>query len=369
MNVKIYKLTQNDTDVDLDGNTIDTTDAIGMYRIAETDNPAIQTMGFSFDSESKLTLLSKDTIKPLNDDVKMRIAAPVIIPNLLIERQSKEDGTYFVYFDEESAEKTFKTFMKNIKTTSLFMEKHTETRSDSYLLESIILDTPSKVLMAKESYGFELPLQSVLLVRQYNTEESYTSAILNNRSGLSLEGLYDMLDMTLDTKLEDVSKNKNTNEYMKKIINDTFFKFESLEKGAKVVNVENVDEAVSFEFEENEQKYVIENGLIMEVTSIKLEEKEEEDVDTKVEPIEPAEPVELEPVIPVEPIVETPVETLTREDVLEIMKSEIDSIYDALATLSNQMDNKKEPVKQEFEGLTKEQPRKISTNSFQVKFN
>ena len=60
MNIKIYKLTQSDIDVDLDGNTIVHKDAIGMYRVAETNNPAIQSMGFSFDNDD-----AKETLRTI----------------------------------------------------------------------------------------------------------------------------------------------------------------------------------------------------------------------------------------------------------------------------------------------------------------
>lgn len=354
--IKIYRLTQSNVEIDLDGNKIESEEAIGMFRVAETNNPAMQTMGFAFnDDNASLKLLdtTKDAIY-LEDEVKMRIASPIIIPNLLIERNEKlkngKSEKYFVYFSEEDAEYTYKQFMKNLKTTSFFMKKHTEDRSDSFLFESIILDTPSKVTMAKESYGFELPLYSVIMVRQYNNLEAYTSAVLNNRTGASLEGLYDMVNVKMESQKED-STNKKQNKNMKKVLNNTFFEFESMEVGAKVIDIQS-DTLATFDFEENEKKYTITDGIITEIVDIELEETEEE-----TETVEETVEVETEEVIEDEDENKEVVTALDNDEVLAIVKPELDALYDALATLQAKIDSNKTEV--EFEDQTKKNVNKM----------
>jgi hypothetical protein len=307
---------------------------LGIEKIAHTARPAIKIKGVAFndaelhpncrckivDGELKtepdaceycLEMKNKEFSFSLvksygfKDDIKMRIAAPLMVPGE-IYRNDDEDGEHYVEFTVEEIEKIHKDFMKNLTNKSIYNEEHDNTRiSDkSYLLEALLIDSDSKIKMVKEDYGIELPKGSLFTITQIEDKEYFDYLVENDMLGLSLEGFLGLKLSEIKNKKENMNENVNL-ELLERIkeLELRLQKFETIEK------------------EELEEKEEIIEEIVEEI--VKEEEIVEEKEEEKVE--------------------------LTEDEVMKYVQPKIDEILEMIAEIKAGISPKvEEEEKKEF---------------------
>src|SRR3972149_515712 len=255
---------------------------LGIEQIAFTSNPAIKVKGMAFVAapiEKKLCFA---------DGVKMRIAAPALIPMEIY--RNDEDGEYFVEFTVQEIEAIHSKFMLNLNNQDKFNLEHNSRKTvPAYILETWIVDEP---LLDKSysTFGIEVPKGTLMVVSQLTDKEYYASLVENGQIGYSIEGF-------LGLALEDLIKNKKQNNTM--ILKD------------------------GTTFSVDEKQYIVLAGVITETELAKPVE----------EPVVEEEPVEeklAEPSIEEKPI-EAPV--IDEAKILAIIQPKLDEIYKLIADL------------------------------------
>lgn len=273
---------------------------LGIDMIAFTSNPAIKVKGMAFTSEEKKPMMFKD-------DVKMRIAAPAMIP-MHIYRRDEEDGKeYYVQFTEEVIEQLHTKFMHNLNNKDLFNVEHEESlKAPAYILEAWIVDDPKKD-KSLHTYNTEVPKGSLFVVAQVTNRKYYDALVEQGRIGFSIEGFLGM-------KMNEIKEQFN-NEQMKKETYELEGKFYEVIDGklSEVVmeSEEEKEEEVAMESEEEKPEEMMEEPK---------EEAMEEEVKEEVE--EPKEEaMEVDPEADAEAIigVVTPLLDAFREEILELL--------------------------------------------------
>ena len=278
---------------------------LGIEQIAFTSKPAILVKGMAFTSD----------VKPMafKDDVKMRIAAPAMIPMNIYRRE--EDGKeYEVKFSEEEIEAIYSKFMAELTNKDKFnLEHDTDKKVPAYILEAWIVEEP-KEDKAYTRFGVEVPKGSVFIVSQITDREYYNQLVENEQVGYSIEGFLGMK----------ISNSNNQNTMNKK------------EKLSKVVS----DELVI-----NGKVYVVKEKFEEEPKEEELaEEPKEEELAEEVK-----EEVKEEVVMEDEPTEEVAAKPATEE----FVKEQIQQLLEALAELEVRlmegkevaMEDKQEEVK------------------------
>jgi hypothetical protein len=294
---------------------------LGITQVAYTDDPAIITKGLAFNGKKM----------KYSDELKMRVAAPALIPNLPIYRFDEEFGEYEVIFSKETIEELRADFMLN-KGSVVFNLDHDATKeAPSYILDSWITGDP-KTDPSFTKYGVELPEGSWFVVSQFTDKDYFQSEIIDkDRAAYSIEGFLGLALSKIKQKL----------------------KTEKME--------ENVLMLPDGEHTIGEKVYVVENGVIIEIKDdVVLEEKveekveeveveltdDEDEVDDKKVIDEIALEVELAEDEVVEEVVE---EEITDEqvnaEIFKLMQPKFDEIYLVIAELKTLIETDK--VKEE----------------------
>lgn len=154
---------------------------LGVDQIAFTSNPAIQVKGFAFENQEPKKLFFKD-------EVKMRIAAPSMIPMDIYRKD--EDGTeYYVEFTAEVIEEIHSKMMANLKTKDLFnLEHDAEKKVPAYVHEILLVDSEAKQKYIKDEYDIDTKLGSQFVVSQITDKDYYNSLVENEQFAYSIEG-------------------------------------------------------------------------------------------------------------------------------------------------------------------------------------
>jgi len=305
MNLPIYKITTDDEFSD--------GEELGIEQIAFTSNPAIMVKGMAF---------SSDVIKhKYVNSIKMRIAAPALIPGL-IYRNDKDE--YYVEFTVTEIEKIYKKFMSNLSNQNKFNLEHNQKETvPAYILEVNLIDTENKVKFIKAEYNIDLPLGSMFVVSQVNDENYYNDLVANDQIGFSIEGF---LGMTLS----EIKKEKSKEEKMENNV---------LPEGAK--------------FQIEDKWYEVKDGKVVEVVEAQKEvaastdtpalETEEvteqalaDDTATATVTVEDEAMADEVPVVEEVPVVDVPVTgNYTKEEV----DAKLDEIYSMIADLKSKVES------------------------------
>ena len=154
---------------------------LGVDQIAFTSNPAIQVKGFAFENQEPKKLFFKD-------EVKMRIAAPSMIPMDIYRKD--DDGTeYYVEFTAEVIEEIHSKMMANLKTKDLFnLEHDAEKKVPAYVHEILLVDSEAKQKYIKDEYDIDTKLGSQFVVSQITDKDYYNSLVENEQFAYSIEG-------------------------------------------------------------------------------------------------------------------------------------------------------------------------------------
>ena len=132
---------------------------LGISMIANTKTPAIKTKGFAFSSEEIKTFSLKSNSKQnYSDNLKYRIAGPIMTPGDIYRYDEEDNFEYEVEFTKEVIEQLHSKFMQNLNANGKFNLEHTTEEVPSYLLECILVDSEYKIKMIKDSYNIDVVL-------------------------------------------------------------------------------------------------------------------------------------------------------------------------------------------------------------------
>lgn len=360
---------------------------LGIDRISNVKNPAVKIKGVAFSEDYPNKLY-------FTDARKLRIVAPILVPDNIY--RNDEDGEYALRFTPEIIEVIAKEFMRTqhnyASTTGLFNRNHEdESKLDAYILESILVDSESKVKMIRDSYGMTVPLGSFVIVQQFNNKEEYSDIVEKGETGFSIEGFLGMMIPEFNKSEVNINKEKfNKMSKKKKFVGvkrtfktaskkkmeevveseDLIIVADDLKEGEEVVVIEDVVTGAVENFSgevdtvvDGENKVlIIEDNKIIEVVSEEEEKvaevadeakevvmevpaEEVEKVEEKVEEVVMAEEV----VTPETPATETPeAEVVNYDEKLKEIYDMIAEIKAQLLELSTKEEVVLEPMKQNF---------------------
>lgn len=268
-------------DISIDDTHSDGED-LGMTQIAFTSRPAIKQKGMYFSA------LDDRKEMRFADKLKMRIAAPVMIPNLDIYRIVDDGLTdikdeYYVRFSEKVIDQIHSKFMKKLNLSksngSFFNLEHTQEQVPAYILECWIVDNPEKD-KSFSTYGVKVPKGSLFAVAQVTDQDYFNSLIENEQTGFSIEGF---LGMSLSEYYNKTNKKQTMNEDLKlpdgehKIGDKTY-----VIKDGKLIEIIDSVEASEEVKDEVKDETVIEEKLSDEVKEEVVAEVKEEELAEEV---------------------------------------------------------------------------------------
>jgi hypothetical protein len=114
-NIPVFKITIDDIYAE-DG------EDLGYNKIAHTFKPAIKLKGAAFSAQVKKLFFA--------DDVKMRIAAPLMIPSKIYRYDEDTEDEYYVEFTAEVIEQMYKKFMLNLENQEMSEDEKEEMSED-----------------------------------------------------------------------------------------------------------------------------------------------------------------------------------------------------------------------------------------------
>jgi hypothetical protein len=154
---------------------------LGIDQIAFTSNPAILVKGLAFHSQQPNHKYF------FNDDVKMRIAAPALIPMNIY--RNDDMGEYYVQFTKEEIEKIFVKFMGQLNNKGKFNEEHnTDKTVPAFILEAWLVGEDTKADRSYSTFGVDIPAGTIFIVAQVTDRKYYDYLVKNNQIGFSIEG-------------------------------------------------------------------------------------------------------------------------------------------------------------------------------------
>jgi hypothetical protein len=323
--------------IDLFKITIDedyTSEDAGISQIAFVKNPAIMVKGLAFSAaevaEHKLTF---------KDEVKMRIAAPVMIPMNIY--RNDEEGEYYVQFTVEEIENIYVKFMQGLNNQALFNLEHTSKEVPSFILESWLVGKDPLRDRSYSEFGIELPRGSLFMVAQITDRAYYNKLIENDQVGFSIEGLFGL--KFSQTKKQNPMKNQKFAkakrykaqrfEDAELVDSEVTLVVEDLTPGAEALVIDeelNIIEDFTGELMVEDQTVVLESGVITEVTA---EEEFTEEETEKEEEVVATEEVKEEK----EAFITDEEKTAIVSEVMQILDPKFEAIYEMIAEIKATM--------------------------------
>ena len=142
---------------------------LGVLEIANTANPAIMIKGIALSDIKQMIF---------KDDLKYRIASPVLIPSKIYRRDEETGEEYYVNVTPEIVEKMFVKFQRDRSGKDVFNLEHDEAqRVPSYILETWLIETP-KTDKSLVTYGIECPEKTWFAVQQFTDKQAWANWIL-----------------------------------------------------------------------------------------------------------------------------------------------------------------------------------------------
>lgn len=325
-------------------------DDLGINLISFVKNPAIQTKGLAFNKQEK-------GIKFSNDEVKMRIVAPAMIPMDIYRYDDEEDYEYEVRFTPEVIENIRGKFMENLKQ-DIFNLEHTEEHVPAYILETWIVGEDPKADKAFSVYGIEVPVGTMMVMSQITDRNYYDKLVEEEQFAYSIEGFFGLDELKLminkkqETKMKKNVKAKFSTKKrfsaVKKFqdeaveITDVTVVTDVVEVGSEVLIIDenlDIDESYNGELEvivaDDTVTVVIEEGTITEVLPTEDEIKAEEIVEEEVVLEDHIEEEIVEEEIVAEEIVEEEVKLeIDENELMTILQPKFEEIYKIIAELS-----------------------------------
>ena len=261
---------------------------LGIFEIANTANPAIMLKGVAFSSQQ-----TKDIF--FADNLKYRIAAPVIVPGKIYRKDEETEEEYNAVVTPEYIESVYVDFMEKRMGGQVFNEEHDESKKPpSYILETWLVENP-KTDKSKTVYGLDVPKGSWFAIQQFTNKDVYTDYVQRGLTGFSIHGHSAMLLMSEHTDKVNIdlinSVNKTEMAKNNTKLNEKPNAFIGLPVGETTVGdtVYTVEEVVKNEGEDNEYRY---NEIVSMVpvggadTEMMEDEAEKKDTELAEEDVE-----------------------------------------------------------------------------------
>jgi hypothetical protein len=296
---------------------------LGVLEIANTANPAIMIKGIALSDIKQMIF---------KDDLKYRIASPVLIPSKIYRRDEQTGEEYYVNVTPEIVEKMFVKFQRDRSGKDVFNLEHDEAqRVPSYILETWLVETP-KTDKSLVTYGIECPEKTWFAVQQFTDKQAYFDCVESGQIGFSIHG-ESALKFTKQEIIKPINmskKRKFVAQFTEAVGTDSgevIVTADVLEVGADVAvldteftPIENFSGEITIE----DTPVVITDNVITSMGAEEMEMKTEEVV---VEEVEMAkEEVVVETEMAVE---EVAVEAYTKEEV----DAKFDEIYSMIAEM------------------------------------
>jgi hypothetical protein len=329
---------------------------LGVLEIANTANPAIMIKGIALSDIKQMIF---------KDDLKYRIASPVLIPSKIYRRDEQTGEEYYVNVTPQIVEQMFVKFQKDRSGKDVFNDEHDEAkRVPSYILETWLVETP-KTDKSLVTYGIECPEKTWFAVQQFTNKQAYFDCVDSGKIGFSIHG-ESALKFTKQEIIKPINmskKRKFVAQFTEAVGTDSgevIVTADVLEVGAEVAvldtefsPIENFSGDVTID----DAPVVITDNVITSIGSESGEETPPQD-----QPIEMSKEVEMaEEVVEVEETemaVETPaVETYTKAEV----DAKFDEIYSMIAELKVEEVSEEMPIEM-AETKTPEQLRMAKIN-------
>ena len=187
----------------------DNNDETGVNLVSFVSNPAIERDFVALSQPEK-------QFHKLNHD-KQIVTGPALIPNQNILRISEDGTPYFIRFSRETIEKIRDKYHR-LKKTDLTNDEHETPLSGNFLVESWIIEEPTKDKAAALGLS-DLPAGTWVLSFKIPDSEYWAEAIKSGiRAGFSIEGIFN-LDL-IETEIK--SKKMTKAEKFYKLIKDFF---------------------------------------------------------------------------------------------------------------------------------------------------
>ena len=332
---------------------------LGVLEIANTANPAIQIKGIAF---SKQEIFFKD-------DLKYRIAAPVLMPSKVFRRDEQTGEEYYLIVTPETVEFAFNKFQRDRAGKDVFNEEHdVNKRVPSYPLEMWLVENP-KLDKSFTTYGIECPEKTWFCVQQFTDKDAYNEAIKNGQTGFSIHGdgavrLSETIKTEIQMSKPQLKKYKHIARFSDAVATDSgevIVTADALEVGAEVVVIdENLEEVADFtgEVEIDGAMVTIENDAItslgaeaeVEMTEEEVVVEEEVEMSTEEEVV-----VEMAEEVPA-------IETYTKEEV----DAKMEEVYAMIAELKTPAE---EPVEMESVQMSATQMRVNRVSQLAAHYN
>ena len=173
---------------------------LGIFQIANTENPAIMLKGVAFNAHKKSVYFA--------DDLKYRIAAPVLTPMDVYRKDEKTGEEYYAVVTTEYIEQVFVDFMAKRTGGVVFNDEHDESKEDpAYILETWLVENP-ETDKSKTVYGLDVPQGSWFAVQQFTDKQVYKQFVKEGKTGFSIHGHSAMLLMSAINKTEMANEKK-----------------------------------------------------------------------------------------------------------------------------------------------------------------
>jgi hypothetical protein len=295
---------------------------LGVLEIANTANPAIMIKGIALSDIKQMIF---------KDDLKYRIASPVLIPSKIYRRDETTGEEYYVNVTPEIVEQMFVKFQKDRSGKDVFNDEHDEAkRVPSYILETWLVETP-KTDKSLITYGIECPEKTWFAVQQFTDKQAYFDCVDSGKIGFSIHG-----ESALKFTKQEIIKPINMSKKRKFVAQ--FTEAVGTDSGEVIVTADSIEvgQAVTVLDEDLQPIETFSGNVTIDDQPITITDNVIEAVGTEVEMTEEVEEVaEVEMAVEevveeVEMAEETPaVETYTKAEV----DAKFDEIYSMIAEL------------------------------------
>ena len=163
--------------------TIDGTESF-VDAIALVENPAIE--------KEFLAFTDTTPIKFSVDDDKMELLGAAMVPNQLIYRRNDDGFEYQVYFSKDTIRQISQSFFKGGFHTNMNIE-HSATTADSYVFQSIIVDSSKGISVN------DLPDGTWVVGVKVLNADVWKAIKSGKHKGFSVEGIFELIKRKFNT--------------------------------------------------------------------------------------------------------------------------------------------------------------------------
>jgi len=178
-NIPLYKVVLGDSEES------------GMFRISLVNRPAIE--------EGFITLAEDDkpSFKFANEE-KKQVVGPIMIPDMPIYRSSPFMGEYNIVFPKDTIEKIMYKYSKDGLFNSFNIEHALDTQ-DVTMLEVWMKESDQD---KSNAYGFNLPVGTVFVKAQIESDALWTDIKSNELNGFSIEIKSDIVEQKMSSEMD-----------------------------------------------------------------------------------------------------------------------------------------------------------------------